>query len=762
MTNVKWVQLTHGSQELGKDIVFRTEGGFGESLLCACVVKNFKITGAVDDNKGAMTVIHQVNQALKQPFVGADGNHEKVSKVYVMCPHELPQPTIKSIEGELRERFGQVEFICGQKLLMVFEKYYPEYLLLRSGLLTSYVSSLRLAFEEEGPLRHLSFKHGMLASAKQRTSRAYVRQAFRIEVRDILFSKVPVPISLDLGKGMTANQVGSLEEYLNRIASFLRTYLECRASQATEIKGAKQLLTRIVSLRKRLRKDWEREFTAYLRRSGTTEENRRHKRQEVSLAPSDADDLSAVVVSIVKKFAETRLEIVKRAKQFTARVSSHSTSASAFFSEPDYLEYCTYRELNRQFPRMLAVGKTIGVIDYSENILDEFAGPFLVTGPPGYGKTSFCKWSALHDGELYAKAESNVIPVYVPLYRLAESGLESFESSFLGQDNVPQILHSQELTKKSKIRLYLDGLDEIPLEEQKRVVDLAIEGVRRHPHVQLVITGREHVMGAWLCQLPRIRIAEFDEEKMRELVFQLLDRSESATSEFCRQLELMPNLRELNRVPLLVTLTACVYSGLTTLPEGKTELYRIFVDLMCGGWDAAKGVKRPSQFKAVAKLRLLIHLAANLQFSRMREATDSVLKEAIKSTALPYLKEWEVLAADMVQDGLLVRDGDTYTFCHHSFQEYLCARDMADPSTDEDDRLDVIRRYLRGDDWWREVVNFYLALSYRPEQIEHLLNRLSSENKSNKTLPQSERFSDERMKFLKKAIEQASGWSRAK
>lgn len=61
------VRITHGAQEYGKDIVFRSQGGLLESVLCACVVKNAKITGSVDSNTGAMTVLNQAKQCLTQP-----------------------------------------------------------------------------------------------------------------------------------------------------------------------------------------------------------------------------------------------------------------------------------------------------------------------------------------------------------------------------------------------------------------------------------------------------------------------------------------------------------------------------------------------------------------------------------------------------------------------------------------------------------------------------------------------------------------------
>jgi hypothetical protein len=44
----KGVQITHGAQEYGKDLVFYEPDSFGSDSLIACVVKNGKITGSAD------------------------------------------------------------------------------------------------------------------------------------------------------------------------------------------------------------------------------------------------------------------------------------------------------------------------------------------------------------------------------------------------------------------------------------------------------------------------------------------------------------------------------------------------------------------------------------------------------------------------------------------------------------------------------------------------------------------------------------------
>jgi hypothetical protein len=123
-------------------------------------------------------------------------------------------------------------------------------------------------------------------------------------------------------------------------------------------------------------------------------------------------------------------------------------------------------------------------------------------------------------------------------------------------------------------------------------------------------------------------------------------RDTSLVQSFFTQLERVPNLKPLISIPLLCTLTTSVFSGMTSLPEGKAELYRIFVDLLCSGWDVAKGVHRESRFNAATKLRLLIRLAATLQNRKQRTIKSGAIRELIKDEGFVHLSLWEALVGD--------------------------------------------------------------------------------------------------------------------
>ena len=95
--------------------------------------------------------------------------------------------------------------------------------------------------------------------------------------------------------------------------------------------------------------------------------------------------------------------------------------------------------------------------------------------------------------------------------------------------------------------------------------------------------------------------------------------------------------------------------------------------------------------------------------------------------------EWKVLRDELLRDGLVVQFGSMVSFAHHSFQEFLTARYLLEDlngahlSTYCDD-------YLRGSDWWQEVLCFYINFSFGLTVLIHIsLGRLE-QSKAEQTI----------------------------
>lgn len=219
------------------------------------------------------------------------------------------------------------------------------------------------------------------------------------------------------------------------------------------------------------------------------------------------------------------------------------------------------------------------------------------------------------------------------------------------------------------------------------------------------------------------------EASLRELVTAWLDGDAKLISSFYSELSDSESLIPVLGVPLLATLTILVFKNLRRLPENKLRLYQMFIDLLLGGWNLAKGLQRNSQFSSTAKLLVLTRLAGMMHAEKKKECEPTYLEKAIRQTAPALLQESQAVIAELVEDGLLHATGrSTYIFPHLSFQEYLAAKDAIDPAREEQRR--VVQAYLSGDDWYKEVAAFIVSMTTNAvrmrEWVVNLVKPLSS------------------------------------
>ena len=212
---------------------------------------------------------------------------------------------------------------------------------------------------------------------------------------------------------------------------------------------------------------------------------------------------------------------------------------------------------------------------------------------------------------------------------------------------------------------------------------------------------------------------------------------------FDRQITSARTLQGLMNTPLLGTLIIAVFKKMKSLPESKVKLYEVFVDRMCGGWDLAKNIRRETRFGSQAKLGVLTRIAGLLHINSKREAQENDVRTAVKQTMVAFAEQWRNLLDEILEDGLLIRLGaNNLAFSHLSFQEYLAATELTDPSGGRQHL--ILKRFLSGEDWWREVLAFYVAMSRRPDETEGWIRKTTIE------VSQSSRIHDlaQRFKFL--------------
>jgi uncharacterized coiled-coil protein SlyX len=860
MPDITGVQILQGAQELGKDLIFNIKGGFGEAVLCACVVKNTKITGDAGKKVGARTVLFQAEQAFDSTYTDSFGKDLRVERVYVVTPYNIPPETITSIKGRLQERAGQVVFISGSTLFDLFRKYWPDYLADEAELIERHLKETRNTFEDDSPLQSLATQFNLGAIGNY-AKKIYVSQSFYSEIhRYELGSKLCNPMwSLDkIDKGLRREDVQfiqdelhslksamtllhewecfpkeemtTIDRYSQSIMTTLRSALEKAAAEKAEEKPLAELRRKDAELRhqeedikneikilerkgrdineinqrlkeaQKERTKIQRDARTLHKRLGQLQQDKTAARrnieerlqrlehlntetqkniqgfterlkqleQEIEEAQQKIQSLTerlqpvqqrrmaeqrkiqqlmerlasieqekvaqlSTATRLAKKLNDRRSEALSLSRKSLADLQrtllSGNLDGIKALSHPSFLQTCIMDTGVRTAPADTFISKLSLRVSFPKDILNEWDKHLMIVGSPGYGKTSFCRWHALQDAESFSLGKSNIIPVYVPLYQFSRRQLGSFEDSFLKNLGKSALLSDTTAGANGsniRVRLYLDGLDEIASHEQRRqVVNLAKIGAAGGIKYQIILTARDYIYAEWLGWLPRITLGGFSDEDINELVNRWLGQNSDNNKRFWTQINAMAALTNLMRTPLLATLIIMVFRQTGGLPESRASLYESFIKLLSGGWDLVKGVLRESKFGERVKLQVLGTLANNLQESRRREFSGQDLKKALNSTMSgPILKEWEVLQDELIIDGLLTKSGNILQFSHHSFQEFLAAKDfIGSPEPTRANR--ALEAYLRGDDWWGQVLEFYIGMSTNPTEItEWLTNQI--------------------------------------
>lgn len=726
MPDISDVQILQGPTEIGKDIVFNIRGGFGEQIPCACVVKNTPISGSVTKVSGARTIYFQVEQSFDSMYTNAEGNDNVIERVYVVTPYDLPQPTIASISGKLKDKAGRVKFIGGSKLFDLFKKYWPEYLADEAALIESHLKAVKNLVAADGPLQSLAFEQN-LGSAPSSLASVYVTQGFHREIR-----------AYELGPVLTSSLSSPrvLAEKLDQVTILKLRKAFTKCDEALEYLNKWNLCSSVYDANG-LKESSERFFQQLL-----TEWKK-------SVVPSPNESRQSVVFKRVHLPGADRLiepmhELIRQRqncisllkedlRQLNKTVDGSSFQGLAALSDSNFMKASYLNECARLAPDgVFAYSNRSLQVSFPKDILKQWEKDLLIVGTPGLGKTSFCKWNALLDAERFTSQESGSIPIYIPLNRFSRTKVTSFNETFLSGLGHSALIANSGGTGRTKLRLYLDGLDEIPSTEHRiDVVSLALKGTEEHPDLQIVITSRDHISAPWLNLLPRIYLSEFTDSDVNELIDKWLGVNTELNMRFQAQLRNLPTLQHLLRTPLLATLVIMVFKQTRRLPDSKCRLYGVFIELLSGGWDMAKGMLRSSKYGQKIKIIILSSLAVKLHTFRRREFGDDDIKAAIDASLLGLrLADYEQLRDELIADGLIGQSSGVFYFSHLSFQEFLTARVfMSNPHRNRSQF--AFSLYLCGDDWWKEVLKFYIGLASNPNHATNwLVDQLADVRKS--------------------------------
>lgn len=127
------VYITHGKDEMGRDILISEEKPFGTENT-AVVVKMDKLSGSATD-KTLFEICTQINQCFEVSKAVKDQLKPlKTDKVVVCIFGEISNKAQNNLDSNLKSHEGKIKYLDIEELLKYFTKYYPSIFLGASGL----------------------------------------------------------------------------------------------------------------------------------------------------------------------------------------------------------------------------------------------------------------------------------------------------------------------------------------------------------------------------------------------------------------------------------------------------------------------------------------------------------------------------------------------------------------------------------------------------------------------------------------------------
>jgi len=353
----------------------------------------------------------------------------------------------------------------------------------------------------------------------------------------------------------------------------------------------------------------------------------------------------------------------------------------------------------------------------------------IILGKPGAGKTTFLKYLAIQ------AASSNLnqprIPIFISIKDFADANNSSIEFIIKQFEicNFPDPkLFVLRILEKGKALLLLDGLDEVGTDK----VDFVLKEIRdladKYNKNQIIISCRIAAYNYCFEKFTDVEIADFDENQIEDFVRNWYGNEHKKTTLFLKKIKEENSIKEIARIPLLLTMLCLAFDETMEFPNNKAELYKEAIDALLKKWDSSRSIKRENQYKCLSirrKESLFCHIANNTFENGQYFLPQRILEKHISSfiknmpdfdeEKLDYDSE-AILKSIESQHGILVeRANSIYSFSHLTFQEYFTAKYIVEHEANGK-ITDLINNNLTNDKW-REVFLIIVGMLENADQF---------------------------------------------
>jgi tetratricopeptide (TPR) repeat protein len=385
----------------------------------------------------------------------------------------------------------------------------------------------------------------------------------------------------------------------------------------------------------------------------------------------------------------------------------------------------------------------------------------LIFGEPGAGKSTLLRQIARNawDAPSSLGLSRPYLPIPIQLSSLALANGVSVESRLLDAlkishqmvlDEDPPDGFWSEWSQRMNAGwlLLLDGLDEVPTEQQAAVIswlqDLIrlVEGKNHH----IIITSRPNIDKQVIFEkyFSSYDLLPLQEEQQKQLAYNWLGDQGAG---FLIKLN-QKRIGTTQGTPLLLTLAMAIYLNDNELPARRSSIYERFIQIWIGdpggtpqiGQSHRRGIEQVIGKDLSGLLHLGLERIALAMTKRpwrnslddLSESVKEMIGEATGLTGpIAHNKSRQFVQALGQHSGLLIQKGDLFEWAHPTFREYLCASALVHLyEKNKEQTWHFVLSHWRRDNW-REIVLFALSiLSGQGKYLSPLMAKILERNGS--------------------------------
>ncbi|MER5707256.1 NACHT domain-containing protein [Streptomyces sp. NPDC002122] len=387
----------------------------------------------------------------------------------------------------------------------------------------------------------------------------------------------------------------------------------------------------------------------------------------------------------------------------------------------------------------------------------------LLVGRPGVGKSSLLRFMATDllspqpQSITLQREHAGDLPIWLPFGYLCRHLEESTENSFisaveawLASQSAPQLWPLvQRALRDDRLLLLIDGVDEwTDVDAAERALGV-LEAFLGHTEASAILSTRSYAVDRlnWQLHWTQAEISPLTDRQRRTIAagtLRSVAQREAATAfpstwsagveSFLDQVEAAPELSELSRSPLFLTLLAATWQG-EALPRQRFEIYARLVELLVAKHPQMR--KRASHARrAVLAASVATTLFAAVAYRlRVKDPTGAVTQWEMRELIIESMTDDDVLGyqradarriADEVlamaenEFGLIVSHGaGFYGFLHRVVLDHLAGQYLAMLPVEE--QIAAIQRLVH-DPAWRDVLLALLTAQLSSQTTMSLLS----------------------------------------